>query len=126
MSGSPCSCSGSCACDGSRKVPVSPVPRFTTLIGASSFTSLPIDVCGKDTVTLQAWRGPIVGDGTFALYLEQSIDAEHWMAFNASGIDPGASQVKSLDVCPSFRWFRTRIETTGSAQVTCWVEGGIK
>jgi hypothetical protein len=115
-----------CTCGDQRKEILSLLPRFTTLVGQSSFTTAPVDVCGKETISLQAWRGSIEGGGTFGLFLEQSIDAEHWSPFNATAIDPGTDTVKSIEVCPMFRWFRARVETTGNAQVTCWLEGGMK
>lgn len=103
-------------------------PRFTTLVGATSFTTTPIDVSRLDSARLQLWRGDLRGTApTFALYLEESLDAENWVqgpgssaAFDVSA----AGQPKFLTYCFQLRWFRLRIELGGgSPMVSCWVEG---
>lgn len=111
----------SCRCDCDHEVEF--FERFTSLVGASSFATEPVDASGKSSMVLQAWRGEIQGSGSFELYLEQSMDAEHWSAFNSSAIDPGADTVKLLEICPTMKWVRARIELTGDAATTTWLEG---
>jgi hypothetical protein len=105
------------------------LPRFTTLVGAASFTTLPMDVSSYGGAQFQVWRGPIrtaSGTGTFTVYIEESLDTEEWV------LGPETSQSFVIDASDRkffaydfrLRWFRLRIELGGLAPiVTCWAEG---
>lgn len=114
------------SCSNSRQA-VALLPRFTALIGASTFTSDLLDVSGHSTLTLQIWRGALQGSSTgFALYLDESLDAEDWTPINATAIDPGTATTKMLDVCLRLRWLRVRVELAGDTHVNCWAEGYVQ
>lgn len=110
------------ACDTDKTF--APLPRFTTLIGGSSFTSEPIAVSGKESLSLQVWRGPLIGSTPeIEFFFDQSLDGEHWTPISETGFDPGTDVVKTLDFCVDLKWFRVRVETSSDTQVTCWAEG---
>ena len=110
-----------------RAQPVLFLPKFSTLAGAASFTSVPLDVSALESIQIVAWRGALRGtDPTFQVILEESMDAEVWTAgaVAATGYDPGADTTKQLRYCFELRWFRVRVELGGTdPMVTCWVEG---
>ena len=113
-------------CAGARQA-VALLPRFTTLMGASTFTGEPLDVSGHTALTLQVWRSALQGVTTgFALYLDESLDADDWTPLNGTAIDPGTATTKVLEVCLRLRWLRLRVELTGDTQVTCWAEGTLQ
>lgn len=103
------------------------LPRFTTLIGATSFTTMPIDATRLGSVQLQVWRGDLLGTTpTFAVYIEESQDGEVWTQGPSvpAGYDPGAGEAQFFSYCFQLRWFRLRVDLGGTApRVTCWAEG---
>jgi hypothetical protein len=105
------------------------LPRFTTLVGATQFTTAPVDVSQQGGVQFQIWRGPIRSSGgTPALnqYLEESLDARTWVLGPATPA-PITVEEDDLRFCSySFRlrWFRLRFALTGTnPMVSCWAEG---
>lgn len=106
------------------------VPRFSTLVGETSFTTLPLDVSQFGGAQFQIWRGPIrVGSGpagTFTVYLEESLDALTWVlgASSPTAHVIGDEETKLFSYSFRLRWFRVRIELAGTDPiVTCWAEG---
>jgi hypothetical protein len=108
------------------------LPRFTTLVGASSFTSLPLDTSRFGAAQFQLWRGPLRGTNpTFLAYLEESLDAEHWVlgpstptGYDPATDDPTLVRPKLFSYGFRLRWFRIRVELGGlNPVVTCWAEG---
>lgn len=112
------------------------LPRFTTLAGASSFTTLPLDVSRFASAQFQLWRGPIRGNPPqashpFLAYLEESLDAENWVLgpSTPTGFDPADDDLtltrpKLFSYGFRLRWFRIRIELSSTNPiVTCWAEG---
>lgn len=108
------------------------LPRFTTLVGASSFTTLPLDVSRFGSAQFQLWRGPLRGTApTFLAYLEESLDAEHWVlgpstptGYDPATDDPTLVRPKLFSYGFRLRWFRIRVELGGvDPAVTCWAEG---
>ena len=105
------------------------LPRFTTLVGASSFTSLPLDVSRFGSAQFQLWRGPLRGTTpTFLAYLEESLDAENWVlgpstptGYDPATDDPTLTRPKLFSYGFRLRWFRLRVEP--ASNVTCWAEG---
>ncbi len=120
--------------------------RPTTLIGATTFTTLPLDVSQFGSVQLQLWRGPIrtvagltpPDAPTIKFYLEESLDTETWAlgpatpvgydpADDSTGGDPTFAVPQLFAYAFRLRWFRIRVELTGSAPlVTCWAEGFLR
>ena len=60
------------------------LPRFTTLAGATSFTTLPMDVSAFGGAQFQVWRGQFRTKDdsiakSFKIYLEESLDTQTWV-----------------------------------------------
>lgn len=116
------------------------LPRPTTLVGATTFTTEPLDVSEFGSAQLQLWRGPIAGSGspTILFYFEESLDAETWAlgpstpvgydpADAATGGDPSFAKPQLFAYAFQLRWFRLRIVVTGTAPiVSCWCEGFLR
>ncbi len=108
------------------------LPRFTTLVGATSFLTAPLDVSRFGSIQLQLWRGPLRGTTpTFQAYLEESLDADTWVlgpatptGYDPAVDDPGLLRPKLFSYGFRLRWFRIRIVLGGTNPiVTCWAEG---
>jgi hypothetical protein len=111
--------------------------RPTTLIGATTFTTEPLDVSSYGSVEFQVWRGPIAGGGgpTILFYFEESLDAQTWAlgpsaptgydpANPVTGGDPTFDRPQFFSYGFRLRWFRIRVALTGAAPVvSCWAEG---
>jgi hypothetical protein len=117
---------------GDEKTPVTFLPRFTTLVGATSYTTSPMDATSRQSVQLQVWRGEIASggaDGTFSVFVEESLDAENWTQGPSApvGYDPGDGEAQFFDYCFRLKWFRLRVELGGTDPiVTCWAEGFLR
>lgn len=116
------------------------LPRPTTLVGAATFCTMPLDVSGFGSVQLQVWRGPIRGGGTdpepyWKVFFEESLDCETWALGSATptGYDPAVDETggdstfnrpQLFAYAFRLRWFRLRVEVAGDAPiVTCFAEG---
>ena len=107
------------------------LPRFTTLAGATSFSTLPMDVSAYGGAQFQVWRGPFrVKSDTpaksFKIYLEESLDTQTWVLGpdTPAAITIAEGEVKLFSYDFRLRWFRLRVEIAGDAPiVTCWAEG---
>jgi len=105
------------------------LPRFTTLVGQGEFATAPLDVSREGGVQFQLWRGPVrvsSGNGTFSLYIEESLDAATWSLGPATPqavtIEENVSRFFSISF--RLRWFRLRVYLAGtSPMVSCWAEG---
>jgi hypothetical protein len=108
-------------------VPLVLLPRYTTLAGASDFTTVGMDVSDYVGAQLGCWRGSLIGSGgpTFAIVFEESTDQDTWTTCNSgSGGDPGAGTEAVYR--PEFvkRWFRARVTLSGTnVSVSCWAVG---
>jgi hypothetical protein len=105
--------------------------RFTTLAGAASFSTSPLDVSQLDGVRLQVYRADLLGSGdlTFTVFIEESLDGENWTQGPDApvGYDPGAGLAQFFSYCFQLRWFRLRVVLTGTdPMVTCWAEGVVE
>jgi hypothetical protein len=112
------------------------LPRFTTLVGATTFTTLPQDVSSYGGAQFQVWRGPFRSKATtpptppppaptFTIYIEESLDTEEWVLGpdTPGPIIVGQSDRKFFAYDFRLRWFRLKIVITGSDPiVTCWAE----
>ncbi len=106
-------------------VPVVMVPRYTGMVGAQDFVTVPLEVSDYTGASLVVWRGPLIGTNpTFTVYMETSLDNVNWIT-SPAGSDPGANTA-ALIAAPfsGRRWFRVRITLGGTAPgVTCWCAG---
>jgi hypothetical protein len=108
------------------------LPRFTTLVGATEFSSLPLDVSRFGTAQFQVWQGGVrdTGGGAlrqFDICFEESLDANDWVlgadAPTAFPIEENKTRFFSYSF--RLRWFRVRVSLPGAHEpmVTCWAEG---
>ena len=100
--------------------------RFTSLVGANDFTTLPWAAAAYSTGTVRLWRGELQGTSspTFRVYIETSSDRIVWVSQYAPGYDPGANQSVSITIDLAQRWLRAKVTLTGTdPAVTCWCSG---
>lgn len=105
------------------------LPRFTTLVGATSFVTAPLDLSQQGGAQFQVWRGPIrvaSGSGTLTMYMEESLDCQSWAL---GPLSPPGTVIPEND--PKFfsydlrlRWFRVRFVLAGTdPMVVVWAGG---
>ena len=105
------------------------LPRFTTLVGESEFTTAPLDVSGQAGTQFQVWRGALRTTGgtpAFTLFIEESLDAQSWALGPSTPQGFPILQNATVFFSYSFRlrWFRLRISISGTnPMVSCWAEG---
>jgi hypothetical protein len=105
------------------------LPRFTTLVGETEFTTAPLDVSGQAGTQFQVWRGPIRNTGgtpAFSLYIEESLDAASWALGPSTPQGFPIAENATVFFAYSFRlrWFRLRVAVSGTnPMVSCWAEG---
>ncbi len=111
-------------------VPFVMIPRFTTYLGTSEFTTVALDVSAFKGGSLRLWRGKLVGGGTFKLYTETSHDGYTWFGYPIGGgglptpWDPGDDASVGVGLAFDRRYFRVRVVLTGTNPgVTCWATG---
>jgi len=109
-----------------RKVPLILARRFTTYSGAGDFETIAMNVAAFQGAEIFAWRGPIVGGGTFGISFEESTDLRTWQA--CDGVEPDTDPGANLEALyrPRFsqRYFRLRVALAGgSPVVTCYAFG---
>lgn len=107
-------------------VPLVMLPRYTTFAGATTFLTIAMDVTEYSKAILNAWRGPLSGGGLFKLTCQESTDGLNWAdcAGESWPVDPTQDTEDQYDATISRRWFRVKLELTGSTPaVTCWVVG---
>lgn len=108
-------------------VPLVLLPRYTTFSGVNTFTTIAMDVTEYQSAIVNVWRGVLNGAGaTVAFSFEESTDQVNWTTCtNGSGGDPGANSEAQYTPELKKRWFRIKIETTGTEPVivTCWAVG---
>lgn len=110
--------------------PLVMLPRFTTLAGAATFTTIAMDVTDYQTAILNFWRGKMVANTTFAVTCEESTDQETWTTCagtNCSGFDPGELTEDQASATLKKRWFRLKVVLAGTGgaypEATCWAVG---
>ena len=115
-----------------RQVPLVMFPRYTTLVGETTFTTIAMDVTDYQGARLSVWRGEIPADSAFKLTCQESTDQLVWSNCSGTSVvdyDPG-QEVEGQSV-PALkkRWFRIQIvlesnnPTNPYPQVTFWVVG---
>jgi len=108
-------------------VPLVMMPRYTTLAGASTFTTIAMDVTQYQTAILNVWRGRLITSGTFACTCEESTDQDTWSdcaGTNTVSYDPTQETEGQVSATLKKRWFRLRIVLGGTdSQATLWAVG---
>ena len=108
-------------------VPLVVIPRYTTYSGATSFTTIGMDVMEYDTASLNVWRGPLGGTAPgFGITFQESMDQDTWTTCGgtSAGSDPGANTEAQYTATLTKRWFRVLLTLTGTQPiVTCYAIG---
>jgi hypothetical protein len=107
-------------------VPLVLLPRHTSYVGATTFTTIGMDVTEYQKAIVNVWRGPLTGSSpTFAISFEESTDQDTWTTCtNGSGGDPGTNTEAQYTPDLKKRWFRVKVVLAGtSPAVTCWAIG---
>ena len=110
-------------------VPTVMFPRFTTLSGAGTYTTAPLQVTRYAELRLNVWRGPLIGTTPTILFtIQESIDRENWTTCSGtSAFDPGSETEDQETATLTKRWMRLKAVLAGTdAGVTCWATGGLE
>ena len=108
------------------RVPVVIFPRFTSFIGATTYTSLALDVAAYSSLELSIWRGPLVGTTpSFAASLYDSMDRDNWtLGDGPANVDPGQNVEQQYVWQLTERWLRISLLLGGTTPgTTCWAAG---
>ena len=107
-------------------VPLVLVPRYSTYVGAHTFTTIGMEVTDYSKAIVNVWRGAVIGtSGTFQVSFEESTDQSNWtVCTSGGGGDPGSDTEAQYSPEISKRWFRIKIVVGGTdPAVTCWAIG---
>ena len=106
-------------------VPLVLVPRYTTYAGATSFTTIGMEVTDYEKALVNVWRGPLAGGGTFSVTFQESTDGTSWSTCSgATPGDPGEATETQYIPLLNKRWFRVLIALTGTDPATSvWALG---
>lgn len=117
-------------------VPLVMVPRFTSYVGAATYTTAPLDVSEFQKFIVTVWRGLLVGSvaGGAALFIqfEWSDDADQDGWFTFFGLSPlttaGATDVVEAEL--THRYLRLKVTLTDDATdvvaLSCWASGHLE
>lgn len=110
--------------------PVVMLPRYSSFLGAGTYTTVPVNAEAYAKVTLTLWRGRMPGtDPTFEASFQDSHDGVEWRDLNGSPVDPGDETATTVRYDLERRWFRVKvaIDATGeTAGVSCWAVGAFE
>ena len=110
------------------KVPVVFLPRFTTLAGANTFITTPMDFLGFEKAELTFWRAAYVpGNGVTASAIsatfESSADLETWKTVATVTVPPGSGDASQVTVTPTQRYVRLSVIQGMDQSTTVWCSG---
>src|SRR5262245_56405476 len=89
------------------------VPRFTALVGARTFTTMPIPVRQFASAGITAWRGnPLGGTPDLDFVVQQSQDLQTW--WDLDTLSPAADAEAQVRVDFTMDWARVAMVLTGS------------
>jgi hypothetical protein len=107
-------------------VPVVIAPRFTTLVGNGTYSTLPVPVAGYERLVLSFERGNLVGTGgSVNVLFEESNDGSNYEDCGGdSWSDPGAFVEGRFTIEFTKAWFRVSVSLAGTAPgMTYWAQG---
>jgi len=107
-------------------VPLVLIPRYSSLTGAGTYTTIAMDVTDYQSAILNVWRGVLNGSGTYAISFEESTDQNSWTdCTGGTAADPGQDIEDQYTPTLTKRWFRAKVVLTGSepVSVTHWAVG---
>jgi hypothetical protein len=106
-------------------VPLVLLPRYTTLSGASTFTTSPVRIDGYEEAQLFVWRGKMAATGTFSFRFQESTDQQNWIDL-ISG-DPGSEAEATYTGYLTRLWVRAKVVVGGDPAVfpvvSCYAVG---
>ncbi len=111
------------------------LPRFTSYVGAGTYTTEPVPVETLDKGQVMFWRGPLVGGAAsnpFRTYFEESHDAVTWTEAATTPSQPVTTVNTSGGFAIHFRkrWFRIRVELAANASgvvgISLWMVGELE
>jgi hypothetical protein len=120
-------------------VPLVMIPRFTSYVGPSTYSTNPLDVSEYAKANLEFWRGELAGSqvtppdqSTFTAYFEEASDPNppsgNWTAIVTAITSVNTNSVVELPFTKKF--FRIRIVLTatpaGLCAITCWAAGNLE
>ena len=107
-------------------VPLVLWPRYSSFVGANTFTTIGMEATDYSKAIVNVWRSTMIGtSGTFAVSFEESTDQLNWTTCTGgSTADPGADTEAQYSPEITKRWFRIKVVTTGTnIAVSCWAIG---
>ena len=108
-------------------VPLVLLPRYSSYVGASNFTTIGMEVSDYSAAIVSVWRGKLTGTGpTFGITFEESTDQQNWTTCTGTtpNADPGQELEAQYTATLSKRWFRAKVTLGGTGPAgTCWALG---
>lgn len=106
-------------------VPLVLLPRYSTLAGASTFSTTAVRVDDYDEAQVFVWRGLLAATCTFRITLQDSMDQQLWTDLFMG--DPGAETEATYTVPLTRLWFRAQVVLGGTPpafpSVSCYALG---
>jgi len=124
-------------------VPLVMIPRFTSFLGPTTFSTNPLDVSEYERSHLEFWRGELAGSAgspvaTFTAHFEEANEPDPpggaWTIVPTPGFTTPitTANANSLVTPLNFtkKYFRIRIVLTGTSTghcgITCWAAGNLE
>jgi len=107
-------------------VPLVLLPRYTTLAGATVYTTVGMDVSEYEKAVLSYWRSGGIGlTAAPVVDFEESTDQLNWTPCTGGPYtDPGANLEAQFQPELTKRWFRIKVTLlTAQSGVTLWCIG---
>jgi hypothetical protein len=108
-------------------VPLVLLPRYTSYVGQSTFTTIGMEVTDYANAIVNVWRGKLTGTSpTFGVTFEESTDQSNWTmcAGTTANADPGQEMEAQFTAQLTKRWFRIKVVLGGTTPAaTCWAIG---
>jgi hypothetical protein len=103
-------------------VPLVMLPRFSSFVGANTFTTAALRVSDYAKAHVSFWRGPLKS-GNFSAQFEESHDGQDWDAIGSAITTTDTRDEYSISL--GKRWFRLKIQIWGGygPAITCWCTG---
>jgi hypothetical protein len=108
-------------------VPLVLLPRYSSYVGASTFTTIGMEVSEYSAASVNVWRGKLTGTTpTFGVTFQESIDQITWTTCTGTtpDVDPGEETEALYTATLKKRWFRIKVTLGGTTPAgTCWAIG---